>query len=429
LLIILVGDDKQLALLQQSPNASTLESEQLLLPTVHATPNGVLGGAFVDRVQKALRLTLNQSNTVSLDSALGKLHTDVVGGNGEQPVLVYIQEVHADTITTMQRRLDDAGEKESSFLKVRAVRLNETGNLSTDATTIHPSQGFALMKPKAPSTCQVCESVVMMAHIYAEYENLNSTTLEGQLSQVCALLPMNYQAQCQVMIAAFGMEECECVCTPTAKFNATLCCTDIAICTNLDYALAAKPTQCEVCESVATTANIIARYEGWNATEIQAKLALVCGFVPMQYQMECQTLIQSFGKIEAECIADPKFNAQLCCSDVGVCPMPPLPAPRLSALKPKADDYCNPCKTVATAVHYIVEVAGINGTLLDKDLQAICSYVPVEYQAECENVLYIGGSEVADCVANATVFDSQTCCYEAGLCSTPSKLARALSKK
>jgi len=308
---------------------------------------------------------------------------------------------------------------------------------------------------KAPSTCQICEAVVMMGHVYAEFQNLNATALDSELGKVCSLLPMNYQSQCTVMVAAFGLAECQCITTPTAAFNATLCCTDVALCSSNDVAaetkaaaavtvlavsampiVSAMPTECDVCESAATTANIIAQYESWNATMLQAKLGLVCGFVPMQYQMQCQTLVQTFGAIECQCITDPKFNAQLCCSDVGVCPMPPLTKPATvvvttttttttTVAAPRVD-YCSPCKALATAAHFVAELSGVNGTVLDADLQAVCTYVPVEYQSECDDVIAIAGLEVADCVTNSTTFDAQTCCFEAGLCAKASKLPKGL---
>jgi hypothetical protein len=199
--------------------------------------------------------------------------------------------------------------------------------------------------------------------------------------------------------------------------------------------VAAAPSECDVCESAVTTANVIMQYESWNSTMCQSKLGLVCAFVPMQYQMECTTLIQTFGKMECDCITDPKFNAQLCCSDVGVCPMPPFAAPLLLAkpaavaAAPAPGQYCSACKVVATAAHYIAAITGVNGTVLDSDLQAVCVYVPVEYQAECQDVIAIAGQEVADCVSNSTVFDAQTCCFDADLCTSASKLAQHLRSR
>jgi len=271
----------------------------------------------------------------------------------------------------------------------------------------------------------------MAAHIYAEYEGLNATQLESQLENVCNIVPMSYQQQCKVMVSAFGLTECECITTPTAQFNATSCCADVALCSSLDVVakLAAKPDECQVCESAVTTANVVSQYLGWNSTVCAAKIGAVCQFVPMQYQMECQTLITTFGKVECQCITDPKFDAQLCCSDLGVCPMPPLPAPVLKndestpTIKGAKADYCSSCKVIATAIHYLAEVAGLNGKQLDADVQVVCHYVPVEYQAECQDVISIGGAEVADCVTNSTSFDAQTCCNEAGLCATPSRIA------
>jgi len=400
------------------------------------------------------------------------------------------------------------------------------------ATTVTPKTSTSMSQLKAPqlkapSTCQVCEAVVMAAHLYAEFEMLNASALDKQLSNVCAYVPMSYQPQCAVMVSAFGMSECVCITTATATFNATACCADVALCDGDDVVakVGAQPSECDVCESAVSTANVIMQYESWNSTVCQSKLGLVCAFVPMQYQMECTTLIQTFGKLECDCITDPKFNAQLCCSDVGVCPMPPLAAPLpttgvaampsecdvcesavstanvimqyeswnstmcqnkiglvcpfvpmqyqmecqtlvqtfgklecdcitdrkfnaqaccadvgvcpqpplaapvLAKQEPAPGQYCSACKVVATAAHYIAAIAGLNGTVLDSDLQAVCVYVPVEYQAECQDVIAIAGQEVADCVTNSTMFDAQTCCADADLCTSASKLAQHLRSR
>lgn len=105
LFVVLCGGDKTMAVLQQSPSAALLASEQLLLPTVNVSATGTISGAFVDVVGPALRLSLHASKTVS---ASQKRFTNVTSTSAAESVLLYIQHVHADTIATLQARLDGA---------------------------------------------------------------------------------------------------------------------------------------------------------------------------------------------------------------------------------------------------------------------------------------------------------------------------------
>jgi len=274
-----------------------------------------------------------------------------------------------------------------------------------------------------PSTCTICETVMMMAHVFAQYENLNATALNGELGEVCAFLPQSYQSQCNVMVSAFGLTECQCITQPTSTFNATSCCSEVALCADNIAKSVAMPSQCDVCESAVTTANLLASYEGWNATTLQSQLGVVCAYVPMQYQQQCKTLISTFGVIEAQCITAKNFTAQTCCADVGLCANIAL------TTSVTTTNYCSPCKVVATAAHYLLEAYGLNTTAVENDLVTICNFVPSANQAECQDVISVAGDEVVSCVANSTTFDAQSCCFDAGLCATSSRVRKGLALK
>lgn len=135
LLVILVGGEKTVALLQKTPLASTGASEHLSLPTITSGPRGAsVGGAFADIVQPALRLTLKPEHFVPLGGLDGVRSATHVS-NASQNVVAYIQHIHADAMATVQQRLDAACAN-AAFVKVRAVRLADVATLSTDALTV-----------------------------------------------------------------------------------------------------------------------------------------------------------------------------------------------------------------------------------------------------------------------------------------------------
>lgn len=143
LLVILSGGDKTVALLQQTPRASLGQGDQLLLPTVTAAPRGAFAGKFCDLVQPALRLQLSPQHCIPLGTLQG-VRSSPHTSNASHTVFVYIQQIHADAMAALQRRLDDACAS-SPFLQVRAVRLTEVATLSCDALTVLAAHAASAM--------------------------------------------------------------------------------------------------------------------------------------------------------------------------------------------------------------------------------------------------------------------------------------------
>lgn len=131
LLLVLTDGDRTMAVVEQSINASAQASEQLRLPVIETTASGKFDGDFLRHVTPALRVDVNATTTMALPLAL---QCDAARGNGSETVVAYIQQVHADTITTAQTRLDESAQ--SGFTKRRAVRLEDVGAMSTDAISI-----------------------------------------------------------------------------------------------------------------------------------------------------------------------------------------------------------------------------------------------------------------------------------------------------
>lgn len=131
LLLLLVGGDKTLAVVEQLPLVALQTSEHVRLPTIQLTGTGVLRGAFAEAVAPALRVDLTAEAVMPLPLTL-RCNADY--SNATQGVVAYIQHVHADTVASAQAYLDKACDG-NGFVKYRAVRLNDVAAMTTDAIT------------------------------------------------------------------------------------------------------------------------------------------------------------------------------------------------------------------------------------------------------------------------------------------------------
>ena len=136
LLVLLVAGEgaeaKTMAAVQRSPAVNIQAAEQLRLPEVTVGPTGKLQGSFVDIVTPTLRVDLTAANTMPLPLTLGG---DPASGAAAQTLLLYVQAVHPDTLTTAQARLDAACAGKHGFDGVRCVRVADVATTATDATT------------------------------------------------------------------------------------------------------------------------------------------------------------------------------------------------------------------------------------------------------------------------------------------------------
>lgn len=132
LMVILISGDKTVCLLAKTPNAAVGVSDQLSLPTVRSTPDGVFHGAFVRTVEPAARIRLHKTLTL-------QIFNGVQGGaqysSGTFNVVAYIQHIHSDGMAKLQQRLDDSVGSQG-FGAISAIRLDDIADMTTDAITV-----------------------------------------------------------------------------------------------------------------------------------------------------------------------------------------------------------------------------------------------------------------------------------------------------
>eukprot|EP01108_Squamamoeba_japonica_P004645 TRINITY_DN365_c0_g1_i1.p1 TRINITY_DN365_c0_g1~~TRINITY_DN365_c0_g1_i1.p1 ORF type:complete len:261 (+),score=75.77 TRINITY_DN365_c0_g1_i1:110-784(+) len=202
------------------------------------------------------------------------------------------------------------------------------------------AQPLAAHVQAKPSKCQLCQAVATAAHAAVLFEGWNATVLEGELNNVCKIVPAKYLGECQLLIGAFGTVECQCLAN-TSNFNATQCCSDVQLCTGgatqaakLPLALLTPPkpkaaplsklsAECRGCQVVAKMAHYAAEVGGLSGAQLDAYMTDLCKYVPTEFEQECEAVLSVGLSKLTQCVADQKkFNAQKCCSDVSVCPAP-----------------------------------------------------------------------------------------------------------
>eukprot|EP00744_Colponema_vietnamica_P005085 GILI01007486.1.p1 GENE.GILI01007486.1~~GILI01007486.1.p1 ORF type:complete len:681 (+),score=182.20 GILI01007486.1:37-2043(+) len=132
LMVILTGGDKTVCLLKKAPSSSQALNEQLSLPTVRTTSDGAFLGEFIRVVEPAVRVRLHKSLTKSI---LTNVLSDPQTENSQQDVVAYIQHIHADAMTKLQTRLEEATGT-SGFETIVPIRLADIASMSTDAITV-----------------------------------------------------------------------------------------------------------------------------------------------------------------------------------------------------------------------------------------------------------------------------------------------------
>lgn len=224
--------------------------------------------------------------------------------------------------------------RQKKILKMLTLFVFGLVALSAATRVSHAAAGGGVSAK--PTTCEVCEAAASAAHVLALYEGWNATALASELGTVCGLIPQQYQAQCKLLVLTFGTVECQCIAAPSASFNATECCVDVAVCPSSLSSLVAgskpaaallpvPPQACAACKAVANLAHLGARFAGLNGTQLDAYLVSLCASVPVEYEAECQQVVQVGGLQISNCVADAsgqQFSADVCCADIGLCHAP-----------------------------------------------------------------------------------------------------------
>eukprot|EP00455_Lapot_gusevi_P039446 TRINITY_DN4421_c0_g1_i5.p1 TRINITY_DN4421_c0_g1~~TRINITY_DN4421_c0_g1_i5.p1 ORF type:complete len:274 (+),score=55.99 TRINITY_DN4421_c0_g1_i5:325-1146(+) len=138
LLVVLVGQDKTLALVETSVAAARGgASSSIRLPTVRSRPDGKFSGAFISAVENSeLRLRIDSTTTTRL---LAPLYSGAATTNAKEDVLLYIQHLHADAIATIGERVASMQAQlnvDEGLCSFQAIRLSEVVQQSGDGLTI-----------------------------------------------------------------------------------------------------------------------------------------------------------------------------------------------------------------------------------------------------------------------------------------------------
>lgn len=138
LLVLLVGGDKTLALVETSVSAARGgTSSSIRLPTIRARPDGKFSGAFITAVENSdLRLRIDSTTTTRL---LAPLYSGAATTSAKEDVLLYIQHLHADAIATIAERVASMQQQlgvDEALTSFQAIRLSEVIQQSGDGITI-----------------------------------------------------------------------------------------------------------------------------------------------------------------------------------------------------------------------------------------------------------------------------------------------------
>lgn len=149
LLVVLVGMDKTLALVETSICAARGgAASSVRLPSIRVRPDGKFCGAFVSAVENSdLRLRLDSTTTTRL---LAPLFSGPASTNAKEDVLLYIQHLHSDAIATITERVTSMQKQlgvDPALCAYQAIRLSELVQQSADGLTIAAAvQAMRLMQ-------------------------------------------------------------------------------------------------------------------------------------------------------------------------------------------------------------------------------------------------------------------------------------------
>lgn len=135
LMVVLMGLEKSLVLTETTvcgPRGGTTNIVQL--PTVRVSNSGDLIGPFVTAVHRSdLRIKLHRSSTTQL---LTSRFSNPALSDAQEDVLVYIQHIHADAMSTISERISGMQGIPSSLVSYQALRLTEVATQSVCALTV-----------------------------------------------------------------------------------------------------------------------------------------------------------------------------------------------------------------------------------------------------------------------------------------------------
>uniref|UniRef100_H2ZIM6 Prosaposin n=1 Tax=Ciona savignyi TaxID=51511 RepID=H2ZIM6_CIOSA len=224
------------------------------------------------------------------------------------------------------------------------------------------------LKVSDSTTCELCELVA------TQLDNLlkkNSTEAEiiAAVKKVCTILPSSVQVECRQLIDQYGSMIINLL---AQEVTPAELCGAIKLCTSLKVS---DSTVCDLCKLVAEQLDNLLTNNSTEA-EIVAAVEKVCTILPSSVEVECRQLIDQYGSVIINLLAQEVTPSKLC-DALGLCT-----SFKVKETKVKSDITCELCTVVMQQVDKLL---GENSTETEiiAALDKVCMIIPGELKPQC----------------------------------------------
>uniref|UniRef100_H2ZIM5 Prosaposin n=1 Tax=Ciona savignyi TaxID=51511 RepID=H2ZIM5_CIOSA len=254
------------------------------------------------------------------------------------------------------------------------------------------------------------------------------------VEKVCTILPSNVQVECRQLIDQYGSMIINLLAqevTPAELCGAIKLCTSLKVffifsnffypsmfnynpVTLLSSLLLFKvsdSTVCDLCKLVAEQLDNLLTNNSTEA-EIVAAVEKVCTILPSSVEVECRQLIDQYGSVIINLLAQEVTPSKLC-DALGLCT-----SFKTAAFKSGNGELCDVCKLI---IQFLDQQIGSNATSKEVEtaLDQICAQLPASFKQTCDDFVMQYAPEILKMLDN--IADPDYICLHLDLC--PGKAA------
>nr|XP_026692830.1 uncharacterized protein LOC100176110 isoform X7 [Ciona intestinalis] len=236
-----------------------------------------------------------------------------------------------------------------------------------------------------PISCAVCKLVVHELDQMLE-GNKTEAAVVAALEKVCSLMSGDIRQECQNFVDHYGRTLVDLIIN---EVESGAICSMLLLCSpQANYNKVSGSPTCEVCTLIATALDQLLTSNS-TEQEIIAAVEKVCSILPATYKTECDSLIDQYGVVIIQLLAQ-ELDPSKICAELGLC----------VSYKSQVSDSttCELCELVAGELDSLLTENSTESEIIAA-VEKVCTILPSNLQTECKTLIDQYGKEIINLLA------------------------------
>ncbi|XP_078493268.1 uncharacterized protein LOC100176110 isoform X7 [Ciona intestinalis] len=236
-----------------------------------------------------------------------------------------------------------------------------------------------------PISCAVCRLVVHEVDKMLE-GNKTEAAVVAALEKVCGLMPADISQECRDFVKHYGGTLVDLIIN---EVESGAICSMLLLCSpQANYNKVSSSASCEVCKLIATGLDQLLTSNS-TEQEIIAAVEKVCSILPATYKTECDSLIDQYGEVIIQLLAQ-ELDPSKICAGLKLC----------TSYKSQVSDSttCDLCELVAGELDSLLTENSTESEIIAA-VEKVCTVLPSNLQTECKSLIDDYGKEIINLLA------------------------------